>query len=293
MRKRLAVAVSLLLLLVLCGCPQNGTATLAQVIPNSIPVGAGNTSLELVGSNFTTGAIAFWTDTSRHQLATTFLDSSHLTAIVPANLLEVAGVASVFAAQAGQNQSQTQSLTITISNIAPTLTGMAPMHILTTAQAFTLTLTGTNFNSSSVVMWGATPLATTLVSSTQLTAAVPTTAFASAQTVSVTVVNGGTGGGTSAALSFTVVAPLAITTTTLPGGSLGTPYTATVLAVGGVKPYSWSIATGSLPTGLSLNGATGVISGTPTAAGSATFTIQVVDSTGSLARLVIKTKKTE
>jgi len=50
-------------------------------------------------------------------------------------------------------------------------------------------------------------------------------------------------------------------------------------AIGGTSPYSWSI-TGTLPAGLSLNGSTGGISGTPTSAGTSSFSIQVHDSGG-------------
>ena len=49
-------------------------------------------------------------------------------------------------------------------------------------------------------------------------------------------------------------------------------------ATGGVAPYTWSISSGSLPAGLSLNSSTGTISGTPTTAGLSSFTIQVADS---------------
>ena len=48
-------------------------------------------------------------------------------------------------------------------------------------------------------------------------------------------------------------------------------------ASGGLAPYSWTIVAGSLPTGLSLNPASGAISGTPAAAGSSAFTVQVSD----------------
>ena len=82
---------------------------------------------------------------------------------------------------------------------------------------------------------------------------------------------------TSQPLTIVIDTALAITTTSLSGGSVGTAYSATLQATGGAQPYTWSVSSGSLPQGLSLK-ANGVISGTPTAAGSSTFTVQVADS---------------
>src|ERR1039458_56463 len=85
-------------------------------------------------------------------------------------------------------------------------------------------------------------------------------------------------GSATAALSITITAPpLSVTTTSLPVGVVSSAYSSTLQAIGGVSPYTWSI-TGALPAGLSLNAATGVISGTPTAAGASNFTITVTDS---------------
>jgi len=72
--------------------------------------------------------------------------------------------------------------------------------------------------------------------------------------------------------------PLIIMTTQLPPGTLETPYQATLMARGGTPPYTWSITSGSLPAGLSLNSISGVISGTPTMVGASNFTVQVTDS---------------
>jgi hypothetical protein len=81
----------------------------------------------------------------------------------------------------------------------------------------------------------------------------------------------------SANLSITVVSALAITTTTLPGGTVGQAYSAAIGASGGTQPYTFSIVRGTLPNGLSLS-ASGGISGTPTSTGRSHFTVQVKDS---------------
>ena len=70
-----------------------------------------------------------------------------------------------------------------------------------------------------------------------------------------------------------------ITTTTLPNGSQGGSYSATLQSSGGVAPVSWSVIGGTtLPAGLNLNSATGEITGTPSAAGAASITFQAGDS---------------
>jgi hypothetical protein len=76
---------------------------------------------------------------------------------------------------------------------------------------------------------------------------------------------------------------LTITTTGLPDGSQVFAYSATLQATGGTPPYGWSIISGSLPPGLTLNSSTGVISGTPTGAGTYNFTVQVTDSASNTA----------
>src|SRR5262249_59713221 len=79
---------------------------------------------------------------------------------------------------------------------------------------------------------------------------------------------------------FTIAIPSGLTIATppaLPAVTVGAVYAATLAASGGVAPFTWSIAAGALPAGLNLN-ATGKISGTPTAAGSFTFTAKVADS---------------
>lgn len=73
-------------------------------------------------------------------------------------------------------------------------------------------------------------------------------------------------------------ATLAIINSTLPDGATSTPYSNQVNIFGGFGAHTASITSGSLPPGLSLDAASGTISGTPTTAGSFTFTVQVADS---------------
>ena len=72
-------------------------------------------------------------------------------------------------------------------------------------------------------------------------------------------------------------AALAVTTTGLAGGQVGSAYDQTLAATGGVTPYSWSTGTG-LPPGLTVNAGTGVISGTPQTPGTFSFTVTVTDA---------------
>ena len=129
---------------------------------------------------------------------------------------------------------------------------------------------------------GSLPAGLTLNSTTGVISGKPTTASSSSFTVQVS-------DSSSPALTATKALsidvdpppPLSITTSSLPNGMQNTVYTSTTLAAtGGTLPYTaWSITVGTLPTGLTLNSSTGVISGTPTAAGTSNFTVKVTDST--------------
>jgi hypothetical protein len=81
-------------------------------------------------------------------------------------------------------------------------------------------------------------------------------------------------------MAITIIRLLTITTTSpLPAGVVGMSYIQTLTADEGVIPYSWSLQSGSLPTGLTMTTA-GVISGIPTTSGNSTFTVMVTDGLG-------------
>ena len=78
----------------------------------------------------------------------------------------------------------------------------------------------------------------------------------------------------------TAPAVLSIVTTSLPSGNVGQGYNQTVQATGGTGALDWTIVGGTLPQNLNLNAATGLISGTPNAPGTSSFTVRVADTTG-------------
>jgi hypothetical protein len=90
--------------------------------------------------------------------------------------------------------------------------------------------------------------------------------------------------GTRATKALTVIVkpavPLTITTRELPRGSVGTTYSQNLGASGGQTPYTWSIASGNLPEGVTLNPA-GVITGTPERAGTTSFSLKLTDAVGA------------
>ncbi|MBC7839243.1 MAG: PD40 domain-containing protein [Nitrospiraceae bacterium] len=88
--------------------------------------------------------------------------------------------------------------------------------------------------------------------------------------------SGGGGGGDS-------TQAFAVSTTAADFGVVGNAYTSTIGTTGGTAPFTWTLFGGVLPTGLSLNAGTGVVSGTPTAVENPTAVFTVTDSTGKTA----------
>jgi hypothetical protein len=85
-------------------------------------------------------------------------------------------------------------------------------------------------------------------------------------------------GGAQIPMVASSVPPLTVSTTSLAPAQIGHPYTAQLLSGGGTGAGTWAVTSGTLPIGLTLNPATGVISGTPRFAQSTTFTIAVSDA---------------
>jgi Bacterial Ig-like domain len=104
---------------------------------------------------------------------------------------------------------------------------------------------------------------------------------------------GGTNAAEIAALTFpgdandpAAAAPTITTPSPLTAGTVGTAYSQTFAATGGTPPYSWLVTVGTPPAGLTLSAA-GVLSGTPTTAGTSNFTVQVTGGAASTSAFVL------
>jgi hypothetical protein len=168
----------------------------------------------------------------------------------------------------------TKALSIRIAAAPAITTSALPDATAGSAYSQTLSVTG----GAAPLVWsvsgGALPTGLSLNESTGAVSGTPTALGTFGLTAMVT---DGYAVTATHALSITVNSALAIATSALPDGRVGLAYNQTLAASSGVEPYVWSLAGGSLPEGLSLDGS-GVISGTPSASGVADFTIRVADA---------------
>jgi uncharacterized protein (TIGR03437 family) len=170
----------------------------------------------------------------------------------------------------------------TIGAAALSITTTSPLPQGTVGVAYSQTLSATG--GASPYTWsvasGALPGGLALASSGTISGT-PATAGAYSFTVQVKDSAAATATMTLA-LTIATAPPAIATSSALPQAFVGVAYSQTLTAAGGSAPYTWSVTSGALPGGLTLSGG-GTISGTPTTAGSFSFTVQVRDSAGATA----------
>jgi uncharacterized repeat protein (TIGR01451 family) len=177
------------------------------------------------------------------------------------------------------SQSATEATSITVSAGVSTTFAAPPGAVVNTAYTDTLTATGGTTPYTWSVNSGSLPPGITLTSAGVL-AGTPTTAGTYIFTVNVTDANNGIA---TTSITLVVAATLSLGFPAPPSGMVGLAYTDTLTAAGGTTPYTWSVSTGTLPAGITLNTSTGILSGTPTLAGTSSFTIEVTDATNRTA----------
>ena len=167
------------------------------------------------------------------------------------------------------------SLTLSVAvPVAPLAVSTTSLPSATAGKSYSATLTASG--GTAPYTWSGTGVDGLTFSGAGLLSGTPSAAGTFTQSVTV---KDSTGATASASLTLSVavpVAPLAVSTTSLPSATAGTAYSATITASGGTAPYTWS---GTGVDGLTFSGA-GLLSGTPSAAGTFTQSVTVKDSTG-------------
>ena len=179
----------------------NAQPTIASLSPPNTLAGAAAFPLMINGNGFVNGATVTFNGTP---VTAMFVNSTQLTAQITAAAVVKAGLFNVIVTNPPPSVGPSLALTFTVNNPVPTLTSLGQTHVAA-GTAFTLTVNGTNFNSTSAVNFGTKAETTTLVSATQITAAIPASDVATAGPITVTVVNPAPGGGpTPTSISFTL-----------------------------------------------------------------------------------------
>jgi DNA-binding beta-propeller fold protein YncE len=178
------------------------------------------------------------------------------------------------------SQTATASLSLTVNGPLSTVTPLSAGNVGVPYSSTTLEADGGTPPYAWFVSSGSPPAGLAVNPGTGDITGTPSSAGTSTFSVTVTDSSSPTPERATETFSITIEgSPLAVTTTSLLPATLNAPYSQTLAATGGTGPYKWALTGGSLPTGVTLDGPTGTISGTPTSVGLSTFSVTVTDST--------------
>jgi outer membrane protein assembly factor BamB len=166
---------------------QADPVSLTSIYPSGVVAGSAGFTLTLTGTSFSKDSIVIF---NTRAMPTTFVSPTQLTASIAASELvtqEDGQVTVESSSQANADVSGPVTLHVLAPGPDPSITSIAPSSAIVGSPDFTLTVNGSNFNISSVVLWGGTPVPTTLQYTGQLTAAISASQIVSVGTVPVSV----------------------------------------------------------------------------------------------------------
>ncbi|MEH1167745.1 putative Ig domain-containing protein [Micromonospora sp. CPCC 205539] len=178
------------------------------------------------------------------------------------------------------SQAATQALSIVIAPLPTLAFPPPPQGQVGIAYSNQLTVNGGTGPFVWSVSAGSLPPGVTLNPSTGLLSGTPTAGGAFSFTVRVV---DAFGQAATRTVSLGITASPTLNFPPPPSGQVGVPYSTQLTVNGGTAPFVWSVSAGTLPPGLTLDASTGLLSGTPTTAGSSSFTVRVVDAAGQQA----------
>jgi len=282
--KKLALIISILVSMGGCGGNSSSpiiVVTINPAVPPSIDQGQTLQFTASLAGDTTNKGVA-WTATGPGCAGAacgifTNVTPTSATYIAPASVSAILGVMvrAIAVAQTSQSAASTFNVMPPPTIVTTDLPKATPNYVYST----TLQAAGGVQPLKWTLASGALPAGLSLNSAGTIYG-IPTTGGTSTFTLKVTDSSGAPGGSlsTQQTLDLTVVNVLIVPPALLPGGTVGIAYSTALPYTGGTLPLSWSLYSGSLPSGLVLQQGTGVISGTPTVQGIYTFTLTVIDS---------------
>ena len=206
--------------------------SITSLSPSSATAGGAAFTLTVTGSGFTSSSVVRWAGTNK---TTTFDSATQLRANIAAADIVTAGTASITVANSATDISNAVTFTITAP---PAISSLSPSSATAGGAAFTLTLTGSGFTSSSVVRWNGSDRTTTFDSATQLRGSITAADISTAGTASITVANSASS--ISNAVNFSINTAATYTLTAAPASvNAGENITVTWTAPAGSSATDW------------------------------------------------------